>query len=261
KLTEPSPINQPDVNGMDPRFDATNSAYRALGTLSFDVAGLSPQILGYYEPDRWKIGLNLSRPIGSSVVAYAEWAGGVEKNLITRALSYGERVGTLPANAPLVPPTETSSAFRNDAAAGLSLTVATRVTFNLEYHFHQAGFTSADWGRWFDLGSAPNAPPALPSELWLIRGYANDQQEPVSMHQLFVRASWPRALVSHLELTGFAPIDVTEGSAVVQLSGAYSLTDHWTASVFLSGNFGNGRSERGSFPQLVTSTFQLTRYF
>jgi hypothetical protein len=76
-----------------------------------------------------------------------------------------------------------------------------------------------------------------------------------------VRASWPRALVSELELTGFALIDLTEGSALVQLSGAYYLTDHWTASVFLSGNVGNARSERGSFPQRVTSTFQITRYF
>jgi hypothetical protein len=204
--------------------------------------------------------LNVSRPIGDAVVAYAEWAGGPEKNLIARAVSYGQATGTLPARAPVVPPTDTSSAFRNDVATGFSWTVATKLTVNLEYHFHQSGFTRGDWRRWFDLGGAPNASAALTGELWYLRGYANDHQEPVPMHQLFFRASWPRAIVTELELSAFAFVDLLDASVLTQLSAAYYLSNAWTVAAYGAANLGKARSERGSFPQRVNAILQLTRY-
>jgi hypothetical protein len=96
--------------------------------------------------------------------------------------------------------------------------------------------------------------------LWLVRGYANDQQEPVSQHQMFVRASWPRALVPDLELDAFAFVSLLDGSVLGQLSASYYLSDTWTAAAYLSGNFGGGRTERGSFPQVGNAILQLTRY-
>jgi hypothetical protein len=260
RVADPSPVVETNPVGIDPRFDATNAAYRLLCTLNVDALDLSPQVLGYFELHRSKVGLNLSRPIGDAVVAYAEWAGGPETNLITRAVAYGRATGTLPPGAPVVPATDESTRFRNDAAAGFSWTIATKVTVNVEYHFHQAGFTRSDWRNWFDIGSAPNASRALAGELWYIRGYANDQQEPVPAHQAFVRASWPRAIVSELEVTAFALADLLDGSAVTQLSASYYLSDAWTASAYVSANVGGERSERGSFPQRVSTIVQLTRY-
>src|SRR5262249_34401104 len=145
KLYDPTTIVGGDRLGVDPRFDATNASHRVLSTLAFDFLDLSPQVLGYFELHRSKVGLNISRQLGESGIADAAGAGGSEANLITRALDYGKETGTLPASAPVLPPTDGARVFRNDVAVGGSWTVATAMTLNLEYHFHQGGFGRRDW--------------------------------------------------------------------------------------------------------------------
>jgi hypothetical protein len=260
KVAEPSPVTESDPVGVDPRFDATNAAHRVLCTLNLEVLDLSPQLLGYFELHRSKLGANITRSIGDAVVAYAEWAAGPEQDLIARAAAFGRQTGTLTPSVPTLPPTDVGTSLRNDLAAGFSWTVATAVTVNLEYHFHEAGFTRGDWRNWFELGSAAGAPAPLTGALWFLRGYASDQQEPMSSHQMFVRASWPRALTPDLELSAFAFVSLLDGSVLTQLSANYYVSDAWTASAYLSGNAGDARSERGSFPQRGNVILQLTRY-
>jgi hypothetical protein len=260
KVAEPSPVNKSDPVGIDPRFDATNGAHRVLFTLNLELLDLSPQLLAYFELHRSKLGANLTRSIGDAIVAYAEWAAGPEQNLAARAAAFGRQTGTLPPSAPVLPPADTRTSLRNDVAAGFSWTFGTAMTINVEYHFHEAGFTRSNWKNWFDLGSAPGAPAPLTGALWFVRGYANDQQEPVSRHQMFVRASWPRALTPDLELSAFAFASLLDGSVLSQLSASYYLSNAWTASAYLSGNFGNDHSERGSFPQRGNVILQLTQY-
>jgi hypothetical protein len=48
-------------------------------------------------------------------------------------------------------------------------------------------------------------------------------QEPATRHQLFVRGAWPRALGSRLELSGFAPVDVLDGSTLAQMLVSFYL--------------------------------------
>jgi hypothetical protein len=191
---------------------------------------------------------------------YAEWAGGPEQDLIARAVAFGKRTGSLPEAAPVVPPTSTSIAIRNDVAAGISWAIATKVTLNLEYHLHQAGFDRDDWNNWFDRGGAPGAPAPLTNELWYLRTHANDQQEPLTRNEALVRLSWARAFVSDLELSAFAFVNLFDSSVLGQAAASYYVSRRWTASVFLSGNLGTARSERGSFPDRVSSIFQLTVY-
>ncbi|WP_437588900.1 hypothetical protein [Sorangium sp. So ce1000] len=259
KLTDPTAVLDPDRNGLDPRFDATNAAYRLLSTLSFNVLDLNPEVLAYVERDRSKLGVNISRPIGDAVVGYAEWAGGFEKNLATRAVEYGKATGTLPEAMPMLLPADESSKFRNDVAAGFSWVIATKVTLNLEYHFHQAGFTRQDWRNWFETGSDP-APALISSALWYPRGYAIDQQEPTSTHQLFVRAAWPKAFVNDLELSGFAFVNLLDGSVLTQIAANYYASDKWTLAAYGSANIGDGRTERGSLPQRLSGILSIVRY-
>jgi hypothetical protein len=260
KLYDPTPLVQNDPLGVDPRFDATNAAYRLLCTLNLEVADLSPQALAYFELHRSKVGLNVTRTLGDAVVGYLEWAGGPETNLVSRGVAYGKATAAFPSSAPVLPPTAASSVFRNDLAAGASWTIATAATLNVEYHFHDAGFSRSDWTNWFRIGRAGAASPAVAGELWYVRGYALDQQEPVSMHQVFVRLDWPDALMKHLELTGFAFVDLLDGSVLTQASATYYLSDAWTMAGYASFNLGDGRTERGSFPQLATGILQVTRY-
>jgi hypothetical protein len=260
KVAEPSPVTESNPVGVAPHFDATNAAHRVLTALNLELFDLSPQLLGYFELHRSKLGANVTRSIGDAVVAYAEWAGGPEPNLIARASAFGKQTGTLPAATPVLPPASTDVSFRNDVASGFSWTVATAFTVNVEYHFHESGFTRSEWRNWFDLGSAHGAPPPLTGALWFVRGYANDQQEPVSQHQTFVRADWPRAFTPHLELSAFAFVSLLDGSVLSQLSASYYLSDAWTASAFVSGTFGERRTERGSVPERGNLILQLTRY-
>jgi len=69
KLFRPSAIVDDSRLGVDPRFDATNAQHRVLGALSLDIGSWSPQLLGYFERGRSKVGFNLSRPFGDAVVA------------------------------------------------------------------------------------------------------------------------------------------------------------------------------------------------
>ena len=254
KLASPPPLIQGNPIGIDPHLGAMNGAWRAEAVLGFDLADLSPQLLGYLEDGQSKVGLDLSHPIGGAVVAYAEWAGGPEKSLAARAAEFGKRTGTLPQNAPIVPPDSGGTSFRNDVAAGFSWTMAATLTLNAEYHFHQAGFTRADWNYWFSH-------PAQASQLWYVRGYANDQQEPLSRHQFFARVAWPRFLSPDFEIDAFAFVGLTDGSVLSQLSFSDYFSKDWTLAAFISGSFGAPRSERGSFPQAATLSLQITRYF
>jgi hypothetical protein len=256
-----TPIDQTGSVGLDPRFDATNAENRVLAKLGFNVLDLNPQILAYYVPDRPKLGLNLSRPIGDAVVAYAEWAGGPEKNLTSRAVSFGQATGALPPTGPVLPSSRGGTVFSNDVAAGFSWTVANALTINAEYLFHQSGFSAADWASWFAAGTAPGASPTLANELWYVRAYASDQQEPTSKHQTFLRVDWPRAFVTDLELGAFALVDLTDGSLLTQFSASYYLSNAWTLAGFVSAEIGAARSDWGSFPQRESVTLQVTRYF
>lgn len=255
QLAEPSAIGEASL-GLDPRFDATNTSHRGLAETRFNLGDLGGQALVYLEDGRSKLGVNLSLPIGQSVIAYAEWAGGPEKSLIARAVDFGRRTGTLPAEAPSPLPTDGSSRLANDLAAGASWTLGTSLTLNLEYHLHTSGLSGGDWDRWFD---AARANPMLVPSLWYIRGYAADQLEPAAVHQLFVRAAWPNA-AEHLDLDGLAFVSLLDGSLLAQLTASFYLSESWTASLSASGNLGAARSERGSLPQVVSGVLSLVRY-
>lgn len=256
RLADPSPI-QSDALGVDPRFDATNGAHRGVGEVSTSVGDVSAQLLVHLESRRSQLGVNLTRPLGGSVIAYAEWAGGFDHSLIERAIEYGRETGTLPPTAPAPIATDTARSFRNDAAIGGSWTIATKLTVNAEYHLHQGGFSQSAWDHWFSTGMTM---PALAGELWYVRGYANDQLEPVTRHQLFVRVDWPKAW-DHVELSGFAFVSLYDGSVLSQLSAAYYASDAWTATFSLGANLGTSRSERGSFPTMASGIVEVVRYF
>ncbi len=261
KFYKPTPVATRAQPGISPMLDRTNAADRILLSGNYDIADLSPQAFIYREAGATKFGLDTSYPIGQAVIAYAEWAGGRQRNLISEAESYGKKTGALPALAPLLPPSNTSKSFRNDLALGASWTSAAKLTLNLEYHYHQAGLSGADQRRWFAIGHAQRNALPVTGELWSIRGYAQDQQEPWTRQQVFLRADWTDALVSDLELSGFTAVNLYDGSSLAQLSASYYLSDHWTIGAYLSANLGSPRSERGSFAQAGSATLQLVRYF
>src|SRR5262249_405807 len=259
KLESPAPISTTAPPSLNPGFDRTNGADRVLLTASYEIGDLNPQVLVYNESGRTKLGVNLSHQLSQKVVGYLEWAGGKQPNLIAQATSYGKSTGTLPANAPTLPPTDSAEKFRSDVAVGASWTSESKLTLNIEYHYSQAAFSEQDWKNWFDIGAANANRAAVTGELWYVRGFAAAQQQPLTRHQAFLRAHWPDAV--HLHLTAIAFVNLYDGSTLAQLSASYDVSDAWTLRAYIGGNVGGMRSERGSVPQAASAILQVVRYF
>ena len=258
-----SPIySDTNLRAIDPSFDRTNASGRLLVKGSINVAAdFNPELLVYHEGDRTRFGVNLTRGIGQNVVAYAEWAGGAQAGVIDGALAYGRDTRVLPVGAPSVLPDDSALTFRQDLAVGGSFSTRSKLTLNVEYHFHQAGFDKRDWQRWFMAGQGATSASLAAAELWFIRSYALDRQDPLTRHSLFARADWVDAFIRHLELTGFVNMDVYDRSSLAQLTVDYFASSKWTVGVQASVNAGGASSNFGSLPQRGSMLFKLARYF
>ena len=263
KLYEPSPIyTNTSLPSLNPMLDRTNASNRFLAKGSINLGDwLSPELLLYREGSQTRFGTDLAESMGQKVVAYLEWSGGRRASLIDDAVRYGRDTGTLPIEAPSVIPERYHASFQNELAVGASYTTESRITFNLEYHFNQAGFAQADWRNWFVVGRGRSGSSPVVGELWYLRDYALDQQYPITRHSAFLRADWVDAFVPRLELTGFVNADIYDGSGLVQLTADYYLSDHWTVGGLLSTNFGSTRSDFGSLPSAASFMVKVARYF
>jgi hypothetical protein len=262
-LYEPSPIyTDTGLPSLNPMLDRTNASNRFLakGTLNLDDR-LSPELLLYRERNHTRFGTNLAEGIGQKVVTYLEWSGGRRATLIDDALRHGRDTGTLPVGTSRVTPGSSRMSFQSELALGASYTTESRVTFNLEYHFNQAGFAAADWRNWFAMGRNRSSSSPVAGELWYLRAYAADQQYPISRHSAFLRADWVDAFVPRLELTGFVNVDLYDGSGLVQLTADDYLSDHWTVGALTSANFGSARSNFGSLGSAASFMVKVARYF
>jgi len=259
-LFDPSPIYRDnDLPSFDPMLDRTNAYDRALLKGSVQVArDFSPEFLFYREGGQSRFGANITESISQAVVGYAEWSGGRRTSLIDDALRFGRLTGTLQAHAPSALPEDSNRSFQSEVSLGAAYTTETKITFNLEYHFNQAGFSRQDWNNWFAAGRGSRS---IASELWFIRGYASDQQQPISRHSIFLRFDWVDALVPRLELAGFINTDLYDGSGLLQLSADYYASDAWTVGGLVTANLGTSRSDFGSLPQAWNLRLKVARYF
>jgi hypothetical protein len=262
RLTSLTPLyTSSTLPSIDPMFDRTNAHHRLLVKGNVDlVADFSPEVLFYDEDGNLRVGVNIAQSLGKKVVAYAEWAGGEGTGLANEALSYGVRTGTLPSAAASALGASSGAHFQNDVSAGLSYANESKMTFWLEYHLHQAGFSRQDWSSWFADGNGPGGSFLSPT-LWYIRGYAQEQQTPVSRHALFLRADWVDAFVFNLELTAFANVNLYDGSTLAQITASYSVTDYWTVGAIGAAYIGTRQSEFGSLPSALSALFTVRRHF
>jgi len=263
QLYEPSKIyTETTLPSFNPMLDRTNAHQRLLLKASAPLVGdFSPEALLYHEGGRTQFGANLAEGVGQATVLYAEWAAGRRQSLIADALHYGVDTGTIPGNAPPVLPRDTRAYFQSDLSAGGSYTTPNKIVLNLEYHFHQAAFSPQDWHNWFATGTTLAHIPGVTQELWFIRAYAADQQEPLATHSAFLRADWQDAFIPNLELTAFANVDLHDGSTLSQITADYYLSNAWTVGALAAAALGGRRTDQGSLPQAASVIVKLARYF
>ncbi|HEY1929260.1 MAG TPA: hypothetical protein VGG92_17490 [Caulobacteraceae bacterium] len=203
------------------------------------------------------MGVNLTKGFGNATIGYLEWSGGRRASLADDAYQDGVDNHVLPATPP-IPVTGTES-FANDLAVGVGYTTKIGIHFDLEYDYHQAAFSTADWRRWF--GSGIGADALTRSGLWFLREYADDQQEPMARSSLFLSADWRNAFVRDLTVTAFVDTDLRDGSGAGQVAVDYFLSPAWTIGGLMDFNGGRARSDFGSLPQDTRVLLKLTRYF
>jgi hypothetical protein len=263
KVTRSTAIyNIRDEQNFDPDLDRTNADDRFLLKATLNLADrFNPELLYYHAGDRTQFGANLTTPVSRDTVAYLEWSGGWRSDLIADAFHYGETTGTLPGAVTTLLPNDVAARFMNDLSGGLSYATENRMTFNLEYHLHEAGFSPRDWSDWFNTSARRGFVPGINAALWYIRSYAQDQQEPTSKHAAFFRWDWQDAFVKDLELTALATVNLQDASGFAQATAEYHVSRTWTVAGLLSGTFGGRRSEYGSLPGAANVLLRANRYF
>jgi hypothetical protein len=258
KLNSPSRVDAPQHSTLNPGFGNTNGRDRYLLTLNFELLDLSPQVLVYGGNGRTRVGLNLSRPIGDSVVAYAEWSGGMEQGLAERSLEFGRETGSLPVSLPLLTGQSVGRNYSSDAVVGASWVIAKKVTLNVEYDYHGSGLSRGELQR--AKKAAWTYPGKYGRQWWYLREYANYREEPLVRKQWFVRIAANNVFVRNLDLSAFTFIDAYDGSLFTQLEADYHLNDKTSLGFYVSRASGGKRSEYGSIPNAGTISFEYIRY-
>lgn len=170
--------------------DDTNAVARAMLAGSVRLApDFQPQALVLLEEGASpQFGLNLSALLGDAVSAHAEWSGGRQRDLLSRALEQ---------------PGET--AWRNRLAAGATFTAANGLSLTAEYHWNGAALDRAQWA----------ALAQQPGQYWRYRSFVQREQEPPTRAALFAMLLWPDALRPRLDWSAIAKRDVQDRSMLL----------------------------------------------
>lgn len=245
-------LNSPPPPTFDPQFGRTNSESKVLASLKSRRFELSPELLVFNDVDGLHIGSNLSTTIGNSMIFYAEWSAAKMQNISQRALNSGKATGVFPAGLTTVPQTDSEAKLSHDTSVGFSWTSENRLTVNLEYIYHQVGLTQEELESWSNLALAQSA---LLGQLWYVRQFAQDQQEPLMQRQLFIRFACPDFLIQKNNTDLLAFVNPGDASVMAQLSSEYLWSDHFSLTGVFMGFFGSEKSQYGTMP--VTNSFSL----
>lgn len=255
-----------DGSGRGLQLQRTNDETRFLAKVNVNTfKDLNPEILYFIDDGRSNWGLNLSKGFGDQIVAYVETSIGQRADVISETLQKAIATGTFPLSTfpANTPPAITGSdeiRLRSQLAAGFSYTDKSNRTTNIEYHYNEAGLSPEQWDKWFQAGAQGKSfldNPATEAigksmlgQLWSVRQFAQEAEEPLSRHVLFIRSFWQDALIYKLDLTGIFQMNLEDKSFFIQPLAAYHLGDRTTLSLAFNFFLGSGESEYGSLPQL-----------
>ncbi|MFZ6750207.1 hypothetical protein [Undibacterium sp. Ren11W] len=243
-LYSPQLAQQPNSGSFNPDLGATNSQDRWLIALSQKlpdgiVGDITPQwIIHGAAQAAPQIGMNLTTLLNDATVAYLEYSGGRSRSMLSQAL-HGKD----------------DSAFRNRLASGLTYTTASKLSLTLEYEYNGSALNDQGWSA---LRNGIKHGAALPYLQY--RQWQQNQQELATREEVFLYASWPDAMLQHLDLSAMQKLNLADHSRLSWLEARYHL-EHVDLALQWQRNSGELSSTYGAALQKYSWQALLRYYF
>lgn len=206
-LYSPKLDQQPNSASFNPDLGATNQQDRWLIAISQKLLG---GILGEITP-QWllhggarqspQLGINLTTLLNDATVGYLEYSGGRSRSMLSQALQGKD-----------------DSAFRNRLATGLTYTTGSKLSLTLEYEYNGSALDQQGWDALRDGIRHGAALAYLEYRQW-----QQTQQELATKQEVFLYASWPDALLQHLDLSAMQKLNLADRSSLSWLEARYHL--------------------------------------
>lgn len=235
-LFSPKLASQPNSGSFNPDWGATNGVNRGMLIFSKRITeDLNPQFLLYEEEGNSpQLGLNLTKLVNNSTVAYVEWSGGRTNTLLTDSLGLGD-----------------DKAFRNRVSTGLTYTTSNKLSLTFEYEYNGAGL---DKGSWDALPAV-----SLPGYV-RYQQYVMMAQEMPTRHALMFYARWQDLMINHLDLSALIRYSVADRSNLSWVELRYHWVHDEVALQWLN-NSGTLFSEFGASPLRSALELSYRHYF
>jgi opacity protein-like surface antigen len=187
-MYSPALSSRGDASLLDTKWDATNRRDRGLLVFSHRLSkDLNPQWLVYKEQGSPpQLGMNITKLLKDSTVAYFEWAGGQRPSLL--AQSQGQ---------------SGNKKFRNRVAAGLTYTTSNKLSLSLEYHYNGAAVNKPQWA---------SLPVTSLSSYSRYRQFAQWEQDMPTRREVMLYVKWQDVMTNNLDLAFMLQYNIDDES-------------------------------------------------
>jgi hypothetical protein len=250
---------RPPRDAADLQLSRTNGDTRWLLKASAELGpDIAPQAFVYHDAGGWQFGLDLTHSVGNQGTLYFEGSLAHRVDALATAIAIGTNSGDLPPATAAFDPAPAAARLYGDVALGGTWTTDAALTLTLEFDWHPAGYTDADWDRWFAVGTTSGG---ASSVAWALRGISAQLQDSITRNAVFARVQWDRAFVRDLTLSGFADVDLDTDSTQLQLAAEYRPTRGDRIRLSWLQNLGPSRSRYGSDPARHDVLLAWAHYF
>jgi opacity protein-like surface antigen len=222
-LFSPKLSEHPGTGSFDLDWGSTNHNNRGLLIFSKRLSeDLNPQWLLYQEQGALpQLGMNVTKLVNDSTVAYLEWAGGRGPSLLAQAFGH-----------------TSDRSFRNRVAAGLTFSTSNKISLTAEYQYNGAGLEKMQW----------DALPLTSQQAYVLyRQFAHSAQDMTTRRSTFYYATWQDMLISHLDLTAMVRRNSDDRSHLSWVELRYRWSRDEIAVQWL-GNSGKLLTDYGALP-------------
>jgi hypothetical protein len=260
--SEPRLAAAPATEWINAALGKTNGEQRGLLGVTQRVApDVAPEISYQFDGTYSSLDANVSKSLDANAVAYVEWSGAHRRSIVADAIRFNQQTADVPLT-PVAAPSSLLDAtrFRNDSVVGLSYTLPFDAALTLEFHVDDTGLTRHEVQTLFAANPQPVSSSARISLAQYVELYATDQGRIIARDSAFVRFGLPTATTSAWNWSVFGLVDTDDGSALLESSGEYRISAHFTVSALVSFFTGGSHSLYGAFGSSPTYILKLRAY-